>query len=102
MIKIVCDEDNEGFAHRIVEAAIKYCGCPPVDCDNPAANCELCFENYIEVEVVKYKDNENKEPKRVWEQLHLSEEDEAMFSAIKQLIKLDYQFYNDEELKEGE
>lgn len=53
MIKIVCNEYDEDFAHRVVEAARKYCGCPPIDCNSTTASCELCFENYIKIEVEK-------------------------------------------------
>lgn len=54
MIKIVCDEDDEGTAERIVKAVQKYHICPPlIVCDNPTASCDQCIADWLEIEVIK-------------------------------------------------
>ena len=58
MIKIVCTEDEEFFAREIVDVYKKHGNCPPVDCDNPCADCEQCKADYIKIEVLKDSENE--------------------------------------------
>lgn len=52
MIKIVCDKDDKESAEKIVKLVQKYQICPPfVDC-SPAASCDKCIAEWLEIEVI--------------------------------------------------
>ena len=53
MMKIVCDKDNKESAEKIVKLVQKYQICPPfVDC-SPAASCDKCIAEWLEIEVIE-------------------------------------------------